>query len=767
MKATLPKVLASQVLWRPVLSLGLALLWAAVGWSQSARPVSRDILALYKSSEHRTEENCEIHELLELPFNFLGFRLTYRDAESQLPSPEGMKRYRAVVTWFQAEKMRGASRYRRWLLKQLEAGKKVIILGSFGAYAELGRQSSSADQREVVRIFARLGVDCKPGQWIPAHRLKLLWRHPRLASFERDLETVRPPGLVPIYALDDRVQPVALYRNNRDPRKPVLGAFISPQGGYVAPGLAYVQLPGKEDDFKTQWIIDPIQFLTEALDCVREPKLDFATLFGRRLFFSQIDGDGLTSDSRIKPNYLCGDVIREEILVPTPLPFTASLIQARVDPNVLGSVRDVELARRIFNLPNVEPASHSFAHPFDWRAGDLLVSGVPGYTRLDPEREVFGSLNFITHAILRDRDTCDVFLWTGMCNPGADLLAKVNEKGIRALNGGRARIYLDAPSISNFSAAFHHVGGQIQYNMRAANDYEFTNHWRGPFDGFREVIRTFEEGWEKYPLVPIDLYFHYYSGERRKSLRALKEVIAWVRDQAICPVTAGEYVNMARDFLQSEVLVEKPNVWRVRTGGHLRTVRFDGDSTIVDLAHSSGVLGFVHKRGYLYVHLDESRNHRITLVPTNQAVARRPYVVESANVVRRWQASDDAKHLRFEIYGFGTSSVLLAGLQPAAYYRVANPASRQVAYASSDSSGFLRLQVPVRGWEPIELSLTTRGGYLMSYGRYGALMLVIVLLSVYSMALARKHARKLAEEEDSRWAARRRPGRRPPRRGKA
>ncbi|NOZ57366.1 MAG: hypothetical protein GXO73_11330, partial [Calditrichaeota bacterium] len=391
-------------------------------------------------------------------------------------------------------------------------------------------ESTTQDVRDVKRVFARLGVVCEPDRWVPKNSLRFLWRDPKLAAFERDLAKASPPGLMPVYTRNPRVKPVATYRAVGASGQPILGAFISPRGGYIASGLAYVQLPGSEDDFKTQWYVDPVRFLSEALDCASEPKLDFATLFGRRLFFSQIDGDGLTSDSRIKPNYLCGDVIREEILVPTPLPFTASLIQARVDPKVLGTVRDVELARRIFSLPNVEPASHSFAHPFDWRAGDLLVSDIPGYTHLDPDKEVFGSLRFITHVILRDRDTCNVFLWTGMCNPGAELLKRVNERKVRALNGGRARIYPDAPSISNFSAAFHHVGGQIQYNMRAANDYEFTNHWHGPFDGFREVISTFEVGWDRYPLVPIDLYFHYYSGERKKSLRALKEVVAWVRD---------------------------------------------------------------------------------------------------------------------------------------------------------------------------------------------------------------------------------------------
>ncbi|NOZ57367.1 MAG: hypothetical protein GXO73_11335, partial [Calditrichaeota bacterium] len=201
------------------------------------------------------------------------------------------------------------------------------------------------------------------------------------------------------------------------------------------------------------------------------------------------------------------------------------------------------------------------------------------------------------------------------------------------------------------------------------------------------------------------------------------------------------------------------------TGGFLRTARFDTDTLVVDLANSSGVLGFVHKRGYLYVHLDEGLEHRIVLAPVSQPLAQRPYVVESANVVRRWKAASNAGDVRFEMYGFGTSDVVLAGLQPASYYKVANPTSRQVTYATSDSSGFLRLRVPVQGWAPLELSLTTRHGYLMSYGRYGVLMLVIVLLSVYSLAMAKKQARKLAQDDDvDELVRRRRPSKRTPRR---
>ncbi|NOZ56526.1 MAG: DUF2194 domain-containing protein, partial [Calditrichaeota bacterium] len=251
--------------WTAVL-LTFAALLAFAGQTRSATPVKRDILALYKSSEHRSEENCEIHELLELPLNFLGFRVTYADAESHLPGPREMERYRAIVTWFQAEGMRGASRYRRWLLNQLDAGKRVIILGNFGASAELGSESTTQDVRDVKRVFARLGVVCEPDRWIPKNNLRFLWRDPKLAAFERDLAKASPPGLMPVFTRNPRVKPVATYRAVGSSGQPILGAFISPRGGYVASGLAYVQLPGSEDDFKTQWYIDPVRFLSEALD---------------------------------------------------------------------------------------------------------------------------------------------------------------------------------------------------------------------------------------------------------------------------------------------------------------------------------------------------------------------------------------------------------------------------------------------------------------------------------------------------------------------
>ena len=137
-------------------------------------------------------------------------------------------------------------------------------------------------------------------------------------------------------------------------------------------------------DGRVRWIVNPFTFFARALDLEPIPAPDFTTENGRRLLFVHIDGDSFASMAEIPGRYFSGQIIMREFLDRYPLPTTVSIVEgetstAGVYPQLS---KDLEpIAKQMFRLPNVEVASHSFSHPFDWVAaakGQTRATGFEG-----------------------------------------------------------------------------------------------------------------------------------------------------------------------------------------------------------------------------------------------------------------------------------------------------------------------------------------------------------------------------------------------------
>jgi hypothetical protein len=95
------------------------------------------------------------------------------------------------------------------------------------------------------------------------------------------------------------------------------------------------------------------------------------TLDGHRMLIVHIDGDGFPSRAMMPGNAYSGKVILDEILKRYPVKSTVSVIEGEVGlsgkwPKLSPALEAI--AREIFALPNVEVASHSYSHPFNWAA---------------------------------------------------------------------------------------------------------------------------------------------------------------------------------------------------------------------------------------------------------------------------------------------------------------------------------------------------------------------------------------------------------------
>ena len=313
---------------------------------------------------------------------------------------------------------------------------------------------------------------------------------------------------------------------------------------------------------RQRWIVDPFQFLASALALPAMPIPDATTENGRRLLEIHIDGDGFPSIAELPHRPLAGEVIRREFLARYGLPTTVSVIEGEVGASGLYPARVGELepvARAIFALPEVEIASHTFSHPFDWlRAqgqaaprpddaddsepteGDRL--DIPGYT-YSLEREIDGSVRYIDGRLAPMGKPTRVMLWSGNALPPEEAIARADELGLVNLNGDNAEEPGPVQALAGVPSFARPVGDRLQFYAPAQNENVYTNLWHGPYYGFRRVIDYFRFTDLPRRLKPIGIYYHFYSGTKAASVSALHEVYAWALAQETFPLWVSELVR--------------------------------------------------------------------------------------------------------------------------------------------------------------------------------------------------------------------------------
>ena len=101
------------------------------------------------------------------------------------------------------------------------------------------------------------------------------------------------------------------------------------------------------------------------------PIPDVTTLSGRRVWFSHIDGDGWNNVSRMeayreKPT-IAATVVLKELIAPYPdLPVAVGVIGADIDERYGTPEAARTAAHELFALPQVEVATHTYTHPYQW-----------------------------------------------------------------------------------------------------------------------------------------------------------------------------------------------------------------------------------------------------------------------------------------------------------------------------------------------------------------------------------------------------------------
>lgn len=550
-------------------------------------PVRRRVLLLHDEGQRADVALSSAVRFGAMPLHYLGYATEYQDIRDT-PSAEQIAAYAGVVVWLTGNGQPGKA-WLAWLDRQRACGVPVVFLGPdmqlLNGQPGWGVRTRAPDKGagalRLAENGARAGFEIPPLKTLPGDSL------------------VEAEG----------AQSWLRYRNDANQVHDV--AALMPWGAYAVLPRVLITLPaagGREESYR--WVIDPIRFFAAALRQDGAPVPDVTTAAGRRVLMVHIDGDGFPSRAEFPGSPYASEVLLREIFQRYPLPTTMSVIQGEIAPDGLypGQSAALEaIARRIYALPHIEAASHTYSHPFKWRhaeRGEITGSyhlDIPGY-RFDLEKEVAGSIRYINDNLLPPGKRAEILLWSGDTTPGAETVRYAERLGLLNMNHGYTVIDRSNPSLAAVEGLYLDKGGAIQVYAPMQNENVYTNLWQGPFYGYERVIETFELTGAPRRLKPVNIYYHTYSASKPASLKALRKVYDWALAQPLHPVFGSEYIRSVLDFVALGI-ARTERGYLVRGARQLRTLRLPADAPAIDWSASKNLAGESTGADGRYLHL--------------------------------------------------------------------------------------------------------------------------------------------------------------------
>ncbi len=450
----------------------------------------------------------DLMKAIEPVLNHLGFHLDVHAIDYGLPEDEVMQQYHGIITWFSSPEMKDPDAYVSWLKHQIEQQRKVIILGDIGAWVH---QETLTPYRRAMKIFELMGAKGYDAYLSNSNRQKIVYSDQAMMNYERELNlneadkmwykvvSTDPENKVILRIQDDNlgiIEPIMITKTGAL----ALGNYImyssNPKDKLqqkireILAGNRNVAIPKVE--YRSYWRINPFLFFKAAFDIEGVPAPDVTTLNGYRVFYSHLDGDGFKGVSLIDQSNYSSKWVMEEIFKTYDLPITASVITIEIEkvPSRYYS-RPYMLAREIYELENIEPASHTHTHPFKWRKGDLVIQLQSDEYEIERVpinylHETEGSLRFIEANLLPPYKKANVFLWSGDCHPDERAISILYRYDRLNMNAGDPIYDEKRDSITNLSSISVNYNGYRQIHTSGMNDYLYTSGWTTNFGGMAE-----------------------------------------------------------------------------------------------------------------------------------------------------------------------------------------------------------------------------------------------------------------------------------------
>lgn len=560
----------------------------------------RTILIIYDDKNNDPlDDETPVFNLLAMPLEFLGYTPRFVDLKGTLPEYSLQGRVAGVIFWLTQENNPKMSQILPWIEKLKSQKIPVIFLNHFG-FAD----STKLARAFGVRLSASETLNSKP----------LISQQSDMMNFEAPVIT-SSREFRPLQA--ENSHPELTLKSSSNKISELVA--ITPWGAYAVEDSIFRVLPNLE----SRWLLNPFKFFPKALHQSLRIIPDVTTQNGLRIMISQVDGDGFNNKAEWLNGPIAGEIINQEIFDRYKVPLTVSIVEAEIKAIQLNKAQieyNIKIARDIFKKYWIEIATHTYSHPFDWikvQNPDPKISQEyrlnVGPYHFNLAREITGSTAFINNQLAPIGKSCKVLLWSGEANPPREALAIANQDGLLNLNGGHTRISQINNSITTISPLGIWRGPYFQVFAPITNENIYTNNWRGPFWGYRNVIQTFEMTNSPRRLKPIDIYFHYYAGSKLASLNALKYVFDWALKQDVIPIFSSDYIRKALNFNTLVLAHDLEGTAHLYNIKDLREFRIDKNAGFPEISEKNNVIGFSDFNDSRYIHLGPQSSATIVL----------------------------------------------------------------------------------------------------------------------------------------------------------
>ena len=339
---------------RLLLAALLAALLACPGASVDStelqeRPVKREILALYDGAQEGSADATRIHRFAELPLNYLGYILRYRDVRAGLPEPGEVAHFAGVLTWFVGPLTDGDA-YLSWAERTARESPRLVVLGDLGAVV------TARNLQLANRVMSRFGLRHTGDYVSPADGSRITRRDRGLYEFECRLDPVLAD--YPVIETDSTEPTIGLqlavpaYEGDKTTTLVAIGWG----GGFAA--FNYEFCHQRAPLHRGKWLINPFSFFRGALGARTFPIPDTTTVSGRRIYFSLVDSVGWSgpfeSERDWQAHQIAAELVARELIEPFPdLAVTLDLHDADTLRPGVDSARSRALVEHLLALPQV------------------------------------------------------------------------------------------------------------------------------------------------------------------------------------------------------------------------------------------------------------------------------------------------------------------------------------------------------------------------------------------------------------------------------
>ena len=548
----------------------------------NAQELKRKILVL--NTPEDILPNASIHRKLEVLLNYYGYYPEYISVEDK-NYPSNIDEYVGFIYWNYFNKTKNPLKLIKFLSKF--KNKKNIIIGEV-PYRDYENKSYLEEVNKL--LIENFGFSLND-KWINSEDLIDQEYDKSLFGFEKKVSFLTNNGFSQISVNSKDIKTVF-----KETSKDVIShsAFFAPWGFYGQLSKVYYY---NEEEGKNRWIINPFKLIEKVYN-TNYPIPDTTTKNGKRIAYIHLDGDGILSKS-FNQKYTIEnglDFIKEQ-----KLKTGVSFIAMELDKD--GPIHKVfksnvkllnDQAKQILNLPFVEPASHTYSHPFSWRKGmvaysanknakKVLYSGnIKAYQEDDKqinlEYEVDKSIDYIQKLVPNKKIT--TFYWSGDCFPSLRDLEYIDSKNILAFNGGDSRFDSQFNSYSYLTPLGLYNKRGIQIYSSNSNENTYTEDWTANFWKFKNLITILKRSGYPKRIKPVNVYYHFYSFEKKASLNALEKIYSYIKTQDYEYIYPSEFIKIARNFYDLKIERINKNTYKLFNIKELKEFRLEGNKKV-------------------------------------------------------------------------------------------------------------------------------------------------------------------------------------------